>query len=345
MKISTIGLDLAKNVFAVHGIDDAGRVLVKRNLRRAQVLKFFAGIEPCLVGMEASCGAYYWARELRKLGHDARLMPASYVKPFVKRGKTDAADAAAICEAVTRPTMRFAAVKSEEQQGMLTLHRARDLLVRQRTQAVNVLRALCAEFGIVAAKGKLPFASLAAMILDEGDEQLQQQARLALKPVVEQIELLSRNVASLERQIQICGRQAVSCRRLMTIPGIGPITAHALINTVGDIGRFASSRDLPAWIGLTAKPHSSGGKKKLGHISKQGDRYLRRLFVQGASSLIRVAATSKLSMAAWTRALLARRPAKVVAIALANKLARIAWAVLTRNEDFSDHHRVAFKPT
>lgn len=343
MEISTIGLDLAKNVFAVHGIDAAGRVVVKRNLRRSQVLKFFADIEPCLVGMEASSGAHHWARELRKLGHDARLMPASYVKGYVKRGKTDAADAAAICEAVTRPTMRFAAVKTVEQQGMLALHRARDLLVRQRTQAVNMLRALCAEFGVVAAKGRLPFASLAALILAESDEHLVQRARLALKPVLEQIELLSRNIAALERQIQAQGREAQPCRRLMTIPGIGPITAHALVHTVGDVGRFACGRDLSAWIGLTAKPHSSGGKKKLGHISKQGDRYLRRLFVQGATSLIRIAPTSKRPLATWIRALLARRPAKVVAIALANKLARIAWAVLARDQDYSEGHRVVLK--
>lgn len=343
MKISTIGLDLAKNVFAVHGIDDEGRVLVKRSLRRAQVLKFFAGIEPCLVGMEASSGAHYWARELKKLGHDARLMPASYVKAYVKRGKTDAADAAAICEAVTRPSMRFVAVKTIEQQGLLTLHRMRDLLVRQRTQAVNVLRALCGEFGIVAAKGRMPFALLGKMILDEGDERLESHARCALKPAIEQIEVLSRNIALLEREIQRHGRQDEACRQLMTVPGIGPLTAHALVNTVGDVSRFASSRDLSAWIGLTAKSNSSGGKQKLGHISKQGDRYLRRLLVQGATSLIRLAPTSKRPLAAWIRSLLARRPKKVVAIALANKLARIAWAILSKKEDYNDAYRVAFK--
>jgi transposase len=340
MKISTIGVDLAKNVFAVHGIDGEGQVVVKRNLRRGQVLKFFAGLEPCLVGMEASSGAHYWARELRKLGHDARLMPASYVKAYVKRGKTDAVDAEACCEAVTRPTMRFVPVKTVEQQGLLSLHRARDLLVRQRTQATNALRALCAEFGIVAAKGRLPLASLAAMICDGSDERLEQSARLALKPVVEQTELLSRNIALLERQIQLLGREEAACRRLMTIPGVGPMIAHALVTTVGDVDRFACGRHLSSWIGLTAKPHSTGGKQKLGHISKQGDRYLRKLFVQGAVSLIRLAPTSRRPIAAWIRALLARRPAKVVAIAIANKLARIAWAVLAKNRDYSDGHRV-----
>lgn len=341
MKINTIGLDLGKNAFAVHGIDDAGKVVVKRELRRSQVLRFFAKLAPCVIGMEASAGAHYWARELNRLGHEARLMPASYVKAYVKRGKTDGIDAEANCEAVRRPTMRFVPVKSVAQQGALSLHRSRDLMVRQRTQAINVLRALCAEFGVVAAKGKMPLGSLVAMIRDEGDGRLPRDARLALMPIIVQIELLSRHVAGLDREIALRHRADEASLRLETIPGVGPLIASALMTTIGDVTRFASGRDLAAWIGLTPKPRSTGGKAKVGHISKQGDRYLRRLLVQGASALIRVAQTSKLPMAAWLRNLLARRPPKVAAIAVANKIARIAWALLAKGQEYRPEHAVA----
>jgi transposase len=334
MKISTIGLDLAKNVFAVHGIEREGRIGVKRNLRRAQVLPYFAKLEPCLVGMEASAGAHYWARELTKLGHDVRLMPAGYVKPYVKRGKTDAGDAEAICEAVQRPTMRFVPVKTEAQQGLQTLHRSRSLLLRQRTQTINVLRALCAEFGVIAAKGRLPLGELIALVGAEDDGRIPAEARLGLTPLLSQLELLSGNIAVLDRQIGLRNKNSEESRRLLTIPGVGPLFANALPTAIGDVKRFTSGRDLAAWIGLTPKAHSSGGKDKLGHISKQGNGYLRRLLVQGAMALIRVARTSKRPVAAWLRELLARKPAKVAAIALANKIARIAWAVLTKGEDY-----------
>lgn len=330
MKISTIGLDLAKNIFAVHGTDRKDDVVVKRILRRGQVLGFFAKLEPCLVGMEACAGAHYWARELGKLGHEVRLMPASYVKAYVKRGKTDAGDAEAICEAVGRPAMRFVPVKSCEQQTVLSLHRARDLLVRQRTQTINVLRALSAEFGLVVAKGKMPLARLRAVIVDGADDRLPAAVNLALRPLLDQLDHLSRHIALLEREIVIRQRADEAGRRLASVPGIGPLTASALVAAIGDPGRFASGRDLAAWIGLTPKPHSSGGKNKLGRISKQGDAYLRRLLVQGASAVLRVARTSTSPAFAWLRALLARRPAKVAVIALANKMARIAWAILVR---------------
>lgn len=330
MKIITIGLDLAKNVFAVHGIDGEGQVGVKRNLRRGQVLGFFAKLEPCLVGMEASAGAHYWGRELSKLGHEVRLMPAGYVKAYVKRGKTDAGDAEAICEAVRRPSMRFVPVKSRESQGVLSLHRARDLLVRQRTQTKNVLRALCAEFGIVAAKGRAPLAGLAAMIADPNDTRLPGEARLALQPLLDQLDRLRHNIALLEREIVLRHRANEASLRLATVPGIGPITASALIAAIGDPKRFSSGRDLAAWLGLTPKPRSSGGKNKLGSISKMGDPYLRRLLVQGAQSVLRVARTPSARASAWLTGLIARRPIRVAAIALANKTARIAWAVLVK---------------
>jgi transposase len=330
MKISTIGLDLAKSVFAIHGIDEEGHVMVKRTLRRAQVLPFFAKLEHCLVGMEASSGAHYWARELKKLGHEVRLMPASYVKAYVKRGKTDGVDSEAVCEAVRRPTMRFVPVKSIEQQGVMSLHRARDLLVRQRTQTTNVLRALCAEFGIVAAKGNAPLKTLAAIIADDSDNRLVCEARLALKPLLDQLDRLGRNIASIEREIVSRHRTEEASVRLATVPGIGPLTASALIAAIGDPARFKSGRDLSAWIGLTPQPHSSGGKHRLGGISKQGDAYLRRLLVQGAQSVLYAARRQGPRASPWLLALMARRPVKVAAIALANRMARIAWAVLVR---------------
>lgn len=329
MEAITIGLDLAKNVFAVHGVDATGRVVVRQELRRSQVLKFFAKLKPCVIGMEASNGAHYWGRELGKLGHDPKLMPASYVKSYVKRNKTDAIDAAANCEAVSRPTMRFVPIKSVEQQGLLTLHRSRDLMIGQRTQTTNALRSFCAEFGIVAAKGRMPLEELFALVEAEADERLPATTRIALSPLVAQHRLLSRNIAALEREIglkQACEQQ----RRLMTIPGIGVLTASALLATIGDVKRFDSGRDLAAWIGLTPRAHGSGGKQKLLSITKMGDGYLRKLLVQGAMSLIQRAQTSKTPIAAWLRQMLARKPKKVVALALANKLARIAWAILAK---------------
>ena len=332
MKISTraktIGIDLAKNVFAIHGIDEHGNVAVRRELRRAQMLALFAKLEPCLIGMEASAGAHYWARELRKFGHDVRLMPASYVKAYVKRGKNDARDAEAICEAVTRPTMRFVPIKNEEQQSVLVLHRVRDLLVRQRTQTCNTLRALCGEFGVVAAKGWQGIASLKGVVAGEADHRIPALTKVALRPLAGHIEELSKQIAQLDREILLWHRAHETSLRLATIPGIGPITATALIASIGDASRFAKGRDLSAWIGLTPQSRSSGGKERLGSISKQGDRYLRRLLVQGAQSLRR-ARTDKPQNHAWAMRVEARRGAKVAAVAQANKTARIAWSIMT----------------
>lgn len=259
-------------------------------------------------------------------------MPAGYVKAYVKRGKTDAADAEAICEAVRRPTMRFVPVKRAETQGVTSLHRGRDLLVRQRTQTANVVRALCAEFGIVAAQGRLGLAELAAIIAGSDDTRLPAVARLALKPLVEQMDRLTRAIALLEREIVGRHRDHEASRRLATVPGIGPITASALIAAIGDVRRFGSGRDLAAWLGLTPQPRSSGGKNMLGGISKMGDPYLRRLLVQGAQAVMWAERRKKAPSSAWLAALMARRPIKVTAVALANKTARTAWAVLTNGE-------------
>lgn len=330
MKLSIVGLDLAKNVFAIHGLDEEERVVVRRTLRRSQVLGFFEKLEPCLVGMEACASAHYWGRELMRLGHAVRLMPAAYVKAYVKRGKTDAADAEAICEALSRPTMRFVPVKSQAQQAVLSLHRARDLLVRQRTQALNTLRSLCAEFGIAAAKGKMGSAYLAGLIGNANDSRLPDEAQLALRPLVDHLEQLSRHIAGLEKEIVNRARSDEASRRLQSIPGIGPISASALIATLGDVRRFAKARHLSAWIGLTPRANCSGGKQKLGSISKQGDGYLRRLLVQGASAVIRVARKPNSSASAWLKKMLGRLPPKVALVALANKTARIVWAILIK---------------
>jgi len=333
-KIKTIGIDLAKNVFAIHGIDEHGRVVARCELRRARLLGFFAKLEPCLIGMEASAGAHYWARELEKIGHDVRLMPASYVKPYVKRGKSDARDAEAICEAVTRPTMRFVPVKNEEQQSVLVLHRARDLLVRQRTQTANTMRALCGEFGFVAAKGKLGLAALNAVVDGEAGDRLPKLAKAGLRPLGERLCELTRLIRQIEREILIWHRTNEDSQRLTTIPGIGPINATALVVSAGDVSRFSCGRDFSAWIGLTPQSRSSGGKERLGAISKQGNRYLRRLLVQGAQSLRSARTRSSTKTPAhnpcWAARVEGRRGAKIAAVAQANKTARIAWSVLAR---------------
>lgn len=335
MKISTIGIDLAKNVFAIHGVDEKGQVVVQRTLRRSQMLPFFRRIEPCLVGMEACATAHYWSRKLMEFGHAVRLMPPSYVKPYIKRGKTDGIDAAGCCEAVTRPTMRFVPVKTEEQQGLLALHRARSVLVWQKTQLTNVIRSLCAEFGVVAAKGSVPLGELIAMIANEHDARLPGCARPALKALVDQLEHLTRNMAVLERQIVAHSRTDPACRRLQTIPGVGPITASALIATIGDPARFRTGRSLAAWVGLTRRANSTGGRDKGGPISKQGDQYLRRLFVQGAAAVVRAAHNPRAtSPTPWLRSLLARKKAKAAIIAQANKMVRIAWAVLVSGQEY-----------
>lgn len=327
-EIVTIGIDLAKNVFQIHGVDSSGAVVVRRKLRRSQMLAFFATVEPCLIGMEACAGAHFWARELTALGHETRLMPAAYVKPYVKRGKTDAADAEAICEAVSRPTMRFVPVKSAERQAGLLDHKAREFLVRQRTQIVNAIRAHLAEFGIVIAKGIHNVDRLLATA-----EKAPEAARPALAILADQLRDTHERIATVTTRIEAAQSGDPLARRLATVPGIGAITASALAATTPDVKTFRTGRDYAAWLGLTPKAHSSGGKERLGGISKAGNRYLRRLLYLGAMSRIS-ARRGKEPGSDWLGRMLERKPIKLVAVALANRMARVVWALIRSGESY-----------
>ena len=331
MQITVVGLDIAKHVFQAHAADADGRAVAQVKLRRAQVLDYFRGLPPCLVGLEACATAHHWARELIALGHTVRLMPPAYVKAYVKRNKTDAADAEAIAEALTRPTMRFVPVKTVDQQSMLMLHRVRELLVRQRTMLATALRAHLAEFGIIAPQGIHRIEKLAAQVHDPA---VPPPARDALKLLVAQLASTWRQIDEIEKKLVALHRTEAVSRRLAAIPGVGPITAMAIASTVPDPTMFRSGREFAAWLGLTPKSHSSGGKDKLGRISKRGDRYIRHLLYIGAGNAIRFAKARAATGEAWIRALQARRPPKVVIIALANKMARIAWALMMRGESF-----------
>lgn len=332
-EVVTVGLDLAKNVFQVHAIGADGAVLIRRKLRRTEVIRFFAELPRCLVGMEACASAHHWARELMAIGHEVRLMAPAYVKPYVKRGKTDAADAEAICEAVTRPTMRFVAVKSVEQQAVLMLHKSRDLMVRQRTMLINALRGHLAEYGIVTGLGAAGVvASLKA--LHEEQDRFPAHARSALHGIAAQLRALASEIERLEAQILDWHRNDETSRRLATIPGIGPITASAIAAAVPDASLFRSGRQFAAWLGLTPRANSSGGKERLGGITKQGDGYLRRLLVVGSTAVMRMTRKSP-ARQPWMAGLLERKPTKIATVALANKTARIAWAVMTRKEVYA----------
>jgi transposase len=330
MKVTTIGLDIAKNVFQVHGADAKGRMVFKRRLSRGKVLSFFANLPPCLVGMEACAGAHYWARELQALGHEVRLMPPQYVKPYVKRNKHDRADAEAMSEAVTRPSMRFVAIKSTDQQSVLMLHRSRDLLIRQRTMLANALRGHLSEFGIVVAKGIQNVQKLVAIVGDYGDSRLPDVARAVLATVIDQLRDTSRRIDELEKRLHGWHRSNEVSQRLATTPGIGPMTATALVATVGDPQHFTSGRQFAAWLGITPREDSTGGKARPGKISKRGDGYLRRLLIHGARSLVRAhrRKATEASSSSWLGQLLVRRPVNVATVALANRNARIAWALM-----------------
>lgn len=330
MEITTIGLDLAKSIFQVHGIDSTGQVVVRKALKRSQLLAFFAKLSPCLIGIEACGTSHYWARELTKLGHDVRLMPPAYVKAYVKRGKTDAADAEAICEAVTRPTMRFVAVKSPESQAVLSLHRTRDLMVKQRTQSVNMLRGLLAEFGIDLARGIHHALALARRITEGHAPAVPPLAVRIVTSLAEQVHDLQAKLTRLDKELIACHRDSELAKRLSSIPGVGVVTASGLAATVTDPGQFRSGRHFAAWLGLTPLQHSSGGKERLGRISKMGDKYLRKLLVVGMTALVRRAKAKPEAASPWLVALLARKPARVVTVALANKAARIVWALMVR---------------
>ena len=332
--ISTIGLDIAKSVFQVHGVDAAGQVVVRRQLKRRLVLAFFAKLPPCLIGIEACASSHYWARELQALGHTVRLMPPAYVKPYVKRQKNDSADAEAICEAVTRPNMRFVPTKTVEQQSCLVLHRTRHLFIRQQTSVINSIRAHLAEFGIVAPVGRRGVEQLLEIVADANDVRVPEVARACIAALGVQLRALKAQILELDRRILAWHRSSEVSRRLDHIPGIGPALATALVASIADPKVFRSGRDFSAWIGLAPKQNSSGGKDKLGNISKQGDRYLRSLFTTGALAVIRYAKIHGTKHRPWLAALLARRPTKVAAIALANKIARIAWVLMTRGERY-----------
>ena len=334
MKTITIGLDLAKSVFQVHGVDAAGKVTIRKKLRRNEVLRFFDAQLPCLVGMEACATAHHWAREIAALGHQVRLMPPSYVKAYLRRQKNDAADAEAICEAVSRPTMRFVPVKSAERQGVLVLHRSRELLVRQRTMLINAIRGHCAEFGVIAPQGPRRVMELIEQVQDGAVTALPQIARAVVLLLGDQLAGLALQIHSLERRLLAWHRQDRASQRLATIPGVGLISATALAASVTDPTLFRSGREFAAFLGLVPRQNASGGKDRLGRISKKGDGYLRKLLVVGATSVIRRAKTDSLAAAPWIRSLMQRRPARVVTVAMANKTARIVWAVLARGEDY-----------
>ena len=340
MVITTIGLDLAKSVFQAHGVDENGATVLVKRLHRKQMLPFFSKLLPCLIGVEACGTAHYWARTLAAMGHRVRLIPPSYVKAYVKRGKSDALDAEAICEAVQRPTMRFVPIKTVEQQGILMTHRARSLLVRQRTMLANALRAHLAEVGFVANPGIANLAKLAEQALADKDV-LPSFARTALEILIRQIMAISGEIAVLDRQLMAWHAESEASRRLTAIPGLGVITATAIAATVTNPDQFRSGRQFAAWLGLTPQQHSTGGKTRQGGISKQGDRYLRRLLVVGATAVIRHIKDKPTPMADWIRKLLARKPFRIAAVALTNKLARIAWVVLTRMESYRPYQLTA----
>jgi transposase len=334
--ITTIGLDIAKSVFQVHGVDAEGNVILRRQLKRRYVLAFFQKLPPCLVGIEACASSHHWSRELQTLGHTVRLMPPAYVKPYVKRHKNDAIDAEAICEAVTRPNMRFVATKTREQQSCLTLHRTRHLCIRQQTSVINAIRAHMAEFGIVAPVGRNGVEELLTVAADASDKRLPDVARACIVALGAQLRTLKAQILQFDRLIMAWHRSNQASRRLDDIPGVGPVLATALVATVADPIAFRSGRNFSAWIGIVPRQHSSGGKDRLGSISKRGDRYLRGLFVAGALAVIRYAKIHGTTHRPWLTALLARRPTKVAAIALANKIARMAWAMMAKGECYKE---------
>ena len=331
-EVSIIGLDIAKHVFQVHGADASGRAVLRKKISRVKLLPFFSRQPRCRVVLEACGGAHHWARELAKLGHEVQLIAPAYVRPFVKRQKNDAADAEAICEAAQRPSMRFVPVKSQEQQAAAMVFRGRDLLVRQRTQISNALRGHMAEHGWIAPKGLAHLDRLAALLADPSA--VPEGVRAVCMVLLDSLAVLDRQIALLDKEIVRRSREDRVARRLMTIPGIGPITATAITALAPPPGTFAKGRDFAAWVGLTPRQHSTGGNQKLGAISKMGERTLRRLLIIGSSAVVLAASKRGAPKGSWLEQMLARKPRMLVTVALANKTARIVWAMLTSNEDY-----------
>jgi transposase len=341
MKITTVGIDLAKNVFQVHGVDHRGKAVVRKRLRRNQVLAFFAQCSPCLIGMEACGGAHYWARKLRAQGHTVKLMAPQFVKPYVKANKTDAADAEAICEAVSRPTMRFVPTKNAEQQAILSVHRARQGFVRARTAQANQIRGLLTEYGITLPQGISHVAKRLPEIIEDAENELPGLFRGLLQRLVAHLRELNHQVQELEQQIEVWHRTNEASQKLAKIPGIGPLTASALTASIGDAKSFKNGRELAAWLGLVPRQHSSGGKPLLLGISKRGDAYLRTLLIHGARSAVRVAKRKSTPADRWSTDMLDRRHMNVAAVARANKNARIVWALLAHRRDYNADYKLA----
>jgi transposase len=334
--VTTIGLDVAKSVFQVHAVDAVGQVVIRRQLKRRYVLAFFQKLPPCLVGIEACASSHHWSRELQALGHTVRMMPPAYVKPYVKRQKNDAADAEAICEAVTRANMRFVATKTPEQQSGLMLHRTRHLFIRQQTAVINAIRMHLAEFGIVAPLGRNGVEELLKVAADPADKRVPEIARACLLALGAQLRRLKEQILEFDCMIRAWHRSSKMSMQLEECPGVGPVLATAVVATVADPTVFRSARNFSAWVGIVPKQHSSGGKHRLGGISKQGDSYLRFLFVAGALSVIRHAKIHGTKRRPWLTAMLARRPTKVAAVALANKIARMVWAMMVKCERYKE---------
>ena len=331
-EVKVLGIDLAKDVFHLHGVDGSGRVVLRKRLRRREVMGWMENLPPCLVGMEACSGAHYWARKFRAMGHEVRLMSPQFVKPYVKSNKNDAADAEAICEAVQRPNMRFVSVKSVEQQDIQSLHRARDMAIGHRTALINQIRGLMHEYGVVVGRGSAQLRTALPGFLEDADNGLSPMFRELLHGLHRELLHLDERIADYDARIAELARQSEACQRLMSIPGIGPLAATALVAAVGDGKAFRNGREMAASLGLTPRQHSTGGKTRLLGISKRGDAYLRKLLIHGARAVLRFASRKQDRRSRWIAALMERKHVNVAAVALANKNARTAWALLTRGE-------------
>ena len=340
MKITTVGIDLAKNVFQIHAVDERGKTALKKQLKRGQVVEFFANLPVCLIGMEACGSAHHWARKLAGFGHTVRLMAPQFVKPYVKTNKNDAADAEAICEAVSRPNMRFVPIKNIEQQSVLALHRVRQSFVKARTAQSNQIRGLLAEFGLVVPVGIANIAKRVPELIEDATNELTGSVRLLIARLMDHLKELDRQVDELEAQIKSWHRASDASCKLEKVPGIGPITASALVATIGDAKNFDGGRQMAAWLGLVPRQHSTGGKSNLLGMSKRGDTYLRTLLIHGARSVI-FRAQQKVDKAGWLNELVQRRNKNVAAVALANKNARIIWALLANDREFQSNYKTA----